>query len=188
MSPSLAERLNQARHARFVGRKGELNQFTSALRAEHLPFFVLHIFGPGGVGKTTLLQEFMLASERYGAHTLYLDVRNVEPAPEPFMQTMRFFLNLKPETPIAERFSTNSNKWVILLDTYETLLPLDDWLRTAFLPELPEFVLTVLAGRNPPTPSWQADPGWQSLLHTIPLRNLSSQRRTRVFGKMRHSH
>ena len=56
MSPSLAEHLKQARHARFVGREGELNLFSSTIRAEHLPFFVLHIFGPGGVGKTTLLQ------------------------------------------------------------------------------------------------------------------------------------
>ena len=173
MSPSLAEHLNQARHARFVGRDGELNQFTSALRAEHLPFFVLHIFGPGGVGKTTLLQEFILAGGRQGAHTAYLDVRSVEPAPEPFLQALRFALNLKLDASITEQFRANDNKWVILLDTYETLLPLDDWLRTVFLPQLPESVLTVLAGRNPPTSSWQADPGWQSVLYTIPLRNLS---------------
>ena len=69
MSPSLAEHLRQARHARFVGREGELNLFTSAVRAEHLPFFVLHIFGPGGVGKTTLLQEFIRISESQSAHT-----------------------------------------------------------------------------------------------------------------------
>jgi len=173
MSPSLADRLNQARHARFVGRDGELNRFTAALRAEHLPFFVLHVFGPGGVGKTTLLQEFILASERHGAYATYLDVRHVEPAPEPFMQSLRFALNLAPDASIPQRFSTNGKKRVILLDTYETLLPLDDWLRTSFLPQLPESVLTVLAGRNPPTSSWQADPGWQSLLYTIPLRNLS---------------
>ena len=173
MSPSLADRLNQARHARFVGRDGELTQFTAALRAEHLPFFVLHIFGPGGVGKTTLLQEFILASERHGAYATYLDVRHVEPAPEPFMQSLRLALNFKPDASIPEKFSANGNKRVILLDTYETLLPLDDWLRTSFLPQLPESVLTVLAGRNPPTSSWQADPGWQSLLYTIPLRNLS---------------
>ncbi|MFD0747507.1 hypothetical protein ACFQ1L_41135 [Phytohabitans flavus] len=30
----------------------------------------------------------------------------------------------------------------------------------------------MLAGRNPPSPGWVADPGWQSLLEVVPLRNL----------------
>jgi hypothetical protein len=173
MSPSLAEHLKQARHARFVGREGELNLFSSALRADHLPFFVLHVFGPGGVGKTTLLQEFMRICESQNAQTTYLDVRHVEPAPEPFLHALRLTLNIPPEASIPDHFSSQGKKWVILLDTYETLSPLEEWLRTSFLPELPETVLTVLAGRNPPAPSWRADPGWHSLLHTISLRNLS---------------
>lgn len=63
MPRNLADRLGAARHARFVGREGELSVFKSALSAENLPFFILLIFGPGGVGKTTLLQEFVLLSE-----------------------------------------------------------------------------------------------------------------------------
>jgi hypothetical protein len=173
MSPSLAEHLKQARHARFVGREGELNLFTSALRAEHLPFFVLHIFGPGGVGKTTLLQEFIRISESQNANTTYLDVRHVEPAPEPFLHALHLTLNIPPEASISDHLSNHGKKWILLFDTYEMLSPLEDWLRTSFLPELPETVLTVLAGRNPPAPAWRADPGWHSLLHTIPLRNLS---------------
>src|SRR5688572_31283463 len=173
MSPSLAEHLKQARHARFVGREGELNLFSTALRADHLPFFVLHVFGPGGVGKTTLLQEFIRISESQNANTTYLDVRHVEPAPEPFLHALRLILNLPPDASIPNHLSNQGNKWVILLDTYEMLSPLEDWLRISFFPELPETVLTVLAGRNPPAPSWRADPGWHSLLQTIPLRNLS---------------
>ena len=173
MSPSLAEHLKQARHARFVGREGELNLFSSAVRAEHLPFFVLHIFGPGGVGKTTLLQEFIRICESQNANPTYLDVRHVEAAPEPFLHALRLALNIPPEASIPNQLSNQGKKSVILLDTYETLSPLEDWLRSSFLPELPETVLTVLAGRNPPAPGWRADPGWHSLLQTIPLRNLS---------------
>ena len=173
MSPSLAEHLMQARHARFVGREGELNLFSSALRGDHLPFFVLHIFGPGGVGKTTLLQEFIRISESQNANTTYLDVRHVEPAPEPFLHALRLALNIPPEASIPNHLLNQDRKWVILLDTYETLSPLEDWLRTSFFPELPETVLTVLAGRNPPAPAWRADPGWHSLLRTVALRNLS---------------
>ena len=63
---------------------------------------------------------------------------------------------------------------MILIDTYELLAPLDNWLREVFLPQLPENVLVVLAGRNPPSPGWRADPGWQTLVRVLPLRNLSS--------------
>src|SRR5688500_5230434 len=165
MSPSLAEHLKQARHARFVGRQDELNLFSSAVRADRLPYFVIHIFGPGGVGKTTLLQEFIRICESEKAHTTYLDARHVESAPEPFLHALRLALNIPPEAPIPNHLSNQGKRWVILLDTYETLSPLEDWLRTSFLPELPETVLTVLAGRNPPAPAWRADPGWHSLLY-----------------------
>jgi len=33
----------------------------------------------------------------------------------------------------------------------------------------------VLAGREPPSVAWRADPGWQSLFRAIPLRNLSPE-------------
>ena len=142
MSPSLAEHLKQARHARFVGRQDELNLFSSAVRADHLPFFVINIFGPGGVGKTTLLLEFIRICESEKAHTTYLDARHVEPAPEPFLHALRLALNIPPEAPIPNHLSNQGKRWVILLDTYETLSPLEDWLRTSFLPELPETVMT----------------------------------------------
>lgn len=66
MSSSLAERLNVERHCRFVGRKREIDLFKSALAqlaagiaASELPFHVLHISGPGGVGKTSLIEQFL---------------------------------------------------------------------------------------------------------------------------------
>src|SRR5687768_15367237 len=84
----LADRLIEARHARFVGRHGELSVFESALSAETLPFYILHIFGPGGVGKTTLLQEFALLSEQYGARPIYLDARHIDLSPDAFIKIL----------------------------------------------------------------------------------------------------
>jgi len=62
---------------------------------------------------------------------------------------------------------------VALIDTYETLAPLDGWLRDTFLPQLLENTLVVLAGRAPSSIAWHADPGWQTLIRTLPLRNLN---------------
>ncbi len=54
----LADRLGAARRRRFIGRSAEQALFQSALNASELPFFVLHLHGPGGVGKTSLLGQF----------------------------------------------------------------------------------------------------------------------------------
>ena len=53
MPSRLAGRLKTERHQKFVGRIGERDLFGSAIAAAELPFNVLYVFGPGGVGKTT---------------------------------------------------------------------------------------------------------------------------------------
>src|SRR5581483_3010125 len=59
------------------------------------------------------------------------------------------------------------------IDIYENLAPLDNWLRETFLPQLPDSVLVVLSGRDPPSRMWRTDPGWQAMLKPLPLRNLT---------------
>jgi ABC-type transport system involved in cytochrome c biogenesis ATPase subunit len=60
----LTERLQAARKGLFVGRAAERALFEAALTAAEPPFCVLHVFGLGGVGKTTLLREFATVCER----------------------------------------------------------------------------------------------------------------------------
>ena len=116
MSPSLADRLTQARHNRFVGRDGELSVFESALRSEILPFYVLHIFGPGGVGKTTLLQEFALLSARHGARAIYLDARNIDLSPDVFIDSLYALLGGRNGESIPDLLDASPQRTVILID------------------------------------------------------------------------
>jgi hypothetical protein len=67
------------------------------------------------------------------------------------------------------------DRLILIVDTYETLAPLDEWLREEFLPQLSQNTLIVLASRHPPDFSWRTDPGWQALLQVISLRNLSPE-------------
>jgi hypothetical protein len=169
----VAERLSAARRHHFVGRAAERALFRSALTAAELPFLVLYVHGPGGIGKTALLREFATLAQEAGADVYHLDARNVEPVPESFLHALRLALHLDVSEALAGAWSARPSRHVLLLDTVELLAPLDGWLREVFLPELPENVLVVLAGRNPPTTEWRADPGWQALMHILPLRNLS---------------
>ena len=64
---------------------------------------------------------------------------------------------------------------VILVDTYELLQPLDDWLREEFVAGLPLRSLVVLAGREPLSAGWSADPGWRGVVRVLRLEGLAPE-------------
>ncbi len=175
MSSRLADRLAAARRRRFIGRTAELTLFESAIAAEELPFFVLYVYGPGGLGKTSLLSQFARLAGQGQVLAYALDARNIEPTPEAFNAGLCLAMGIAPTSSPTDALAARPGRHVILVDTYELLAPLDSWLRDVFLPQLPERVLVVLASRNPPAPAWRADPGWQPFLRSLPLRNLSPE-------------
>lgn len=172
-SPRLADRLESARRKNFVGRATELELFRQALHDTEPPFAVLYIYGPGGIGKSMLLRQYAQMAREAGHDLLLLDGRNIDPTPTGFCQSIANTLGTEPGAadPLLnglERFQPG----VLLIDTYETLSPLDFWLRETLLPQLPCTCLVVIAGRNPPEPGWRTAPGWDSLLRAVALRNL----------------
>jgi hypothetical protein len=173
MPARLAKRLGAARHERFVGRRREIEIFESVLKAAQPPFQVLYLFGPGGIGKTSLLREFQARAELANVAVFFLDGRNLEATPDSFRRALSATLNLAPEENPLDVLSNLHARHVLLLDTYETWSALDTWLRDEFLPQLSENALVVIAGREPLSPAWQSDPGWQMLTRTLALRNLS---------------
>ncbi|REE99391.1 AAA ATPase-like protein [Thermomonospora umbrina] len=150
---TIGDRLYRARRRRFVGRDAELKTFRRALEAEVPPFAVMFVHGPGGVGKTALLNAMAALAREAGHATVLLDTRSVD-----LTRTVR------PE-PAGER-------GVLLLDSYERLIAIDDWVREEYLPGLPAGTLVVIGGREPPRPEWVSDHGWRELLLTVPLGNL----------------
>jgi hypothetical protein len=175
MSPDLAERLRAERHRKFVGRVAERDLFRSALAADEPPFNVLYIFGPGGVGKTTLLREFASICKEADVPASYVDARNLEPSTDSFMGAVCSALGLSERDSLLEVLASQSELRVVMVDTYESLAPLATWMNEVFLPQLPGSLLLVLAGRNAPDPSWRVDPGWQRLIRPLHLQNLSRE-------------
>src|SRR4029077_9250972 len=72
----------------------------------------------------------------------------------------------------SQEASAGREPVVLLLDTFEAAVGLEDWLREQFVPALPARALVVVAGRNAPGAAWRRDPGWGDLLRVISLRNL----------------
>lgn len=175
MATRLAEHLSVARHRQFVGRTSERALFQSALVAAEWPFYVLYVYGPGGVGKTTLLNEFAQLCAQAGMRAIYLDAHNIDPSPEALINALRFAMGLTPQDAPLQVLASQPARLVLLIDTYESFTPLDGWLREVLLPQLPDNLLVVLAGRHPPAPAWRTDLGWQAFMRTLPLRNLSPE-------------
>ncbi|HEU5089571.1 MAG TPA: ATP-binding protein, partial [Roseiflexaceae bacterium] len=81
----LANRLAHVRRRLFVGRESEQALFCSALESVHSSFAVLHLYGPGGMGKSSLLREFgHIAAER-GRTVAYIDGRAIALHPAGFL-------------------------------------------------------------------------------------------------------
>lgn len=178
-APRLADRLAAAR--RFVGRAAELELFAAALAAEVPPFAVLFLHGPGGIGKSSLLQRFAQLVPA-GRVVVTLDSRNLDLSPQGFLQALALGLGRgDPEAALAALGA--AERPVLLLDTYESLTPLDGWLRERFLPQLPAGALVVIAGRQPPAPAWRADAAWGELMRVVSLRNLRPEEGERYLSQ-----
>jgi hypothetical protein len=165
----LADRLAVA--PSFVGRAAELELLRAALAAQPPPFAVLHLYGPGGVGKSSLLRQYRGLARQAGRLVVWLDGRDLEASPPGFLQALNQELGLSEAASAPEALAQHADP-VLLLDTYERLAPLDGWLRETLLPRLPAGALVVIAGRHPPSAAWREDEAWRELTRIVSLRNL----------------
>ncbi|HEU5111157.1 MAG TPA: ATP-binding protein [Micromonosporaceae bacterium] len=143
-----------------MGRHTELASFDDAV-AGRSPRRVLFVHGQGGIGKTTLLQEFRVRAQAAGRGVVQIDGRDVDPSPEGLDAAARRALDCHDgRQPTAELLAGA----VLLIDGYEELAPIDGWLRGELIPGLRAESVVVLAGRDPPAPPWRTDIGWRQLV------------------------
>ncbi|HVE28490.1 MAG TPA: ATP-binding protein, partial [Mycobacteriales bacterium] len=154
MGPTLSAVLDDARRRGFVGRAPELRSFTAALAGTESAR-VLFVHGPGGIGKSTLLDELRRRAVQAQRPALLLHGRDLGGSIEDVASAVAAL----PDGPGP----------VLLVDGYELLTRLDRWFREHLLPSLPADSVVVLAGREPPDAAWSADPGWRQLLRRLDL-------------------
>ena len=155
----LAVRLRAGRDSGFVGRSAERALFTSALTGDSDSFAVLVLHGLGGIGKSTLARRLADDAEAANRPVMWVDGREVGSSMAAFLDVV----GAAEETPGV----------VLVIDTFERCDTLEPWLRTEFLPRLPEDALVVIAGRNRPSPSWRTDSSWLGALHIQSVNDLS---------------
>jgi hypothetical protein len=182
-SGTLGDVLTEHRRQRFVGRSAEIELFRAALDdATDPPLSVLHIHGPGGVGKTSLLQALGVVAAGAGATVARLDGHDLEPSPVSVLEALGETLAIPAgDGPIG--LSDGGGRLVLLVDAYEQMAPLDHWFRARFIPRLPASAIIVIAGRDAPSRSWRMDPAWGAMVRVVSLRNLSPDDSRALLGR-----
>lgn len=155
---TLASRLEDRDSCRFTGRSGEMAFLSTCLDSADPPACVVHVCGPGGIGKSTLLREAARRARGLGRSVIGVDGRDLGPAPGML--------------EAALREAARHERPLVLLDSYELMTALDSYLRRELLPELPDEAMVIIAGRGDPDPGWFSG-GWEALTARLDLAALA---------------
>ena len=168
--PRGAATLDQLRAEGFVGRAAPLGAIRASLERT-APQRVHLVHGPGGIGKTTLLDAAERLGRAAGRPAHRLDARDL-------------VCSVTAVTGWHQATATGDQPALLLIDGYELLAPLDDWFRAVFLPSLPSDTVTVLAGRTAPSDQWWLDAGWRTLAATHPLDTFDAADSDALLGRL----
>ncbi len=161
---TVQSRLQQARHAGFVGRAEERAAFAELLGVAAPRQSLVYVYGPPGIGKTSLLHEYAYMAIEAGRATYPLDLHDAEPSVAAVLRHIAAHAPFHYDEAEA-RIEATDQHFVLLLDTCETIgdEALAQVLRQ-LLRALPDGELVVAAGREPLSVGFRTDSGWRSLM------------------------
>lgn len=158
----------------FLGRDAELAVLDGDPAA---PTRVVYVHGIAGVGKSSLVGRFTERCRGRRKRALLVDMRDLDPTPEALTGALvRGLRNGRPRTSAGEPREgvLRRLRWpdVVVIDTYQATELLDRWLVDVLLPELPAATRVVIVGRDAPSATWRAAPGWRRWCVALPLSEL----------------
>ncbi len=154
----------------FVGREEEFAILHQAISDPD--WQLIHIHGPGGIGKTTLLRRF--AQTLDATRCFYFDGQNGYASPNDFFSHIQ--AALKDQQASIERlnqYAARHQGILLLIDTFERCAAIENWLMEEFLHQLSPQVKVILAGRYALTDLWLRE-DWHSLIRNVRLQPLTA--------------
>ncbi|WP_261304254.1 LuxR family transcriptional regulator [Paenibacillus andongensis] len=176
----------------IVGREHELKKFKQLLKENDLRrnTRILHIYGTGGVGKSTFLRLCQGIAEEVEACFVMLDSRDFVHTEDGFCTALLKLLMGKMKNnshlvtlsdDVRENCITlvsqiaKERPLVLALDTFEEMMDMEAWFRDRFAPWLPSGTIVLLAGRHPLKGTWILSPAWRELIQQLPLSHLNRE-------------
>lgn len=167
----------------FVGRTRELAIMRKELTADNENWRLVHVYGPSGIGKTSLLRSFVRET---GVETVMLTGKEFH-TPHNFLEQFRIRLDEKgwelPATKAAidaaalaeflNQEAISRQGLILLIDSFEECKPIEKWMRDHWLPMLSVHVRVCTAGRYPLEDDWVRAPGWNGLVYNLRLGPLN---------------
>lgn len=177
---SFGEEIRRLEESFFVGRKTELELFRNFVFNPESKARILNVSGTGGIGKSSLLDQFRRICDFEGVPFFLLDCLDFTKTPKGFASRLLAVLNSEvPEECREEELlqeavqqlshRAQAGRLVFVIDTYEEMNELDDWLRQSFLVRLSSRILIVLSGRFPLKGGWVSSPAWRRFIKFVPL-------------------
>lgn len=160
-SERVSDRLAAAAATAVVGRTAERARLAALLG--HGGPAVVFVTGPGGIGKSWLI-DGTLAD--LGTAGLAVRGREIEPTVPAFLDMVGSELGGPTPATAAEASMAMARAGigVLVVESYERLGQLDDWLREELTAGFPDHVKTLLVSRREPGLGWRTAPGWRHLV------------------------
>lgn len=184
-SMQISNLLSNMENRWFVGREKELNAIAEVSITDP-SWRLLHLYGPTGIGKTTLLKRFQTIQsdstiiflsglEGYDTKEKFLadlfeEVQKLKPD-----AAINFSLNEQYLANKLNELAKEAEKIVLLLDSFELWSPIHKWFREKWIPLLSIQIRIVTSSRFQLPADWLRTPGWFGLIKTIEIGSLKKQ-------------
>jgi DNA-binding winged helix-turn-helix (wHTH) protein len=180
---NIGDRLRARAESRFVGRDSELAELGNALAAESGGAQLYFVHGPGGIGKTMLLERLRSDATRAGLVCAGIDGSAIAATPGAVLAAIAEDLALTETTVTLQDIAAamaSSGCRLLLIDSFDGLGDASGWVREKLLPALPAEVRIIVAGRHAPDTLWTAHPLWSEAMRCIQLSPLSREQSSRL--------
>lgn len=169
----------------IVGRSSEAGTFTRVLHEScEDACMILHVYGTGGIGKSTYLRLCRQLAKQEDALFVLIDSSD-------FIHTEQGLVEaIFKQLPVVSttggtvsnhldglmdhiHFLTAERRLVLSFDTFEEMPEIESWIRDIFFPRLSKRTLLLFAGRHPLKGRWMISPALRERICQVQLEYLN---------------
>ncbi|GLP95504.1 winged helix-turn-helix domain-containing protein [Paraferrimonas sedimenticola] len=176
---TLAQLIHGHSAAACFGREAQLAQLHQLHQAA-LPVCTC-IYGAPGIGKTCLMEHFVSQCQDEPVRFVILDANGFKPTAAELEAQLATELKCTAQTVFAT-LASQTQRTILIIDNYQAMRLLDNWLRDCFLSHLPANVRLLLLSQCRPSSTWTTRSPWQETCQVIELGPLSTDETQSYFA------